>query len=145
MNKKLIIGTWNLCLGLFHKKDYVRNLLSVHKLDILNLQETEIPFNVSTNLLGIANYTIEVEKTQSMRRVATYVKKTIKYKRRFDLEPENGHMIVLDILGTLPYRLVNIYRPFNPKSLPELTYFTNQLNHIDRLMTERCNIKPIMK
>ena len=73
--------------------------------------------------------------------MATYVKNTVKYKRRMDLEPEDGHMIVLDLLGASPYRLVNIYRPFNPKSLPEFTYFTNQLNHIDRLMTERCIIK----
>ena len=73
MNNKLKIGSWNLCLGLFHKKDYVRTLMSTHKLDILNLQEADIPFNVNVSLLGIANYTIEIEKTQSIRRVATYV------------------------------------------------------------------------
>ena len=57
-----------------------------------------------------------------------------------DLEPEDGHMIVLDIMGATPYRLVNIYRPFNPKNLAELTFFTNQLNHLDKLITERCII-----
>ena len=140
MNNTITIGSWNLCLGLFHKKDYVRTLLSTNKIDILNLQETEIPFSVSTSILGITDYTIEIEKTQTLRRVATYIKKTVRYKRRMYIEPEGGHMIVIDILGTSPYRLVNIYRPFNPKGLAEFTFFNNQLNHLDKLMTERCII-----
>ena len=36
------IGSWNLCLGLVHDTDYVKTLLSTHKLDILNPQESEL-------------------------------------------------------------------------------------------------------
>ena len=72
------IATWNLCLGLKHKKDYVRILLEDNNIAILNLQETEIPGDMSSQLLSIPNYEIEVEKSQSKRRVATYIHKAIK-------------------------------------------------------------------
>ena len=41
----------------------------------------------------------ELRHNTLSRRVATYISKTIKYKRRLDLEMENGHMIVLDLMG----------------------------------------------
>ena len=112
---KLKIASWNLCLGLQHKKDYVKKLLNDNNIEILNLQETEIPADISTKTLEIPNYSIEVEKSMSKRRVATYISKQVKYKRRFDLEQEGGHMVVIDILGSPQTRIVNLYRPFNPK------------------------------
>jgi exonuclease III len=38
----LKIATWNLFLGLFHKKDYVRTQLYENNINILTLQETEL-------------------------------------------------------------------------------------------------------
>ena len=75
---------------------------------ILNLQETEIPGDMNTGLLEIANYTLEVEKSLSKRRVATYVHKDVKYKRRFDLELENSHMLIIDVNGPPLTRVVNL-------------------------------------
>ena len=57
---KLKIASWNLCLGLQHKKDYVKKLLNDNNIEILNLQETEIPADISTKTLEIPNYSIEV-------------------------------------------------------------------------------------
>ena len=76
-HNKIKIATWNLCLGLQHKKDYVRRVLKENNISILNLQETEIPGEVSTRLLEIHNYVLEVEKTLSKRRVATYIHKNL--------------------------------------------------------------------
>ena len=43
------VATWNLCLGLLHKIDYVKNCLNKHCIDILNLQETELQPDNPTN------------------------------------------------------------------------------------------------
>jgi hypothetical protein len=56
----LNIATCNLCLGLFHKKDYVRNLLYENDIDTLNLQETELEPDIDLNNLNIKGYVLEV-------------------------------------------------------------------------------------
>ena len=50
---KLKIASWNLCLRLQHKKDYVKRLLNDNNIEILNLQETEIPADISSKVLEI--------------------------------------------------------------------------------------------
>ncbi len=82
------IATWNLCLGLFHKKDYVRTLLNENELDVLALQETELTPDVNEKNLMIRNYSIEVEKNDKKKRVAIYIKNTVHYKRREEFEGE---------------------------------------------------------
>ena len=57
----LKIATWNLCLGLFHKKDYVRTQLYENNIDILTLQETELSPELQLENLQIKGYSIEVE------------------------------------------------------------------------------------
>ena len=116
------IATWNLCLRLQHKKDYIRTILYDYEIEIPNLQETEIPGNLDSKTLNMPNYELEIEKNMGKRRVATYINKNVKYKRRFDLETEGGHMVVIDILGPQVTRMVNVYRPFNPKQMPELAF-----------------------
>jgi exonuclease III len=93
----LKIATWNLCLGLFHKKDYVRTQLHENNIDILTLQETDLSPELQLENLQIKGYSIEVENNNKKRRVAIYVKNSISYKRRIELEKENLHVIVLDI------------------------------------------------
>ena len=73
MHEQLKIATWNLCLGLLHKIDYVKTCLHKHNLDILNLQETEIKADVPLKTLHIPGYTIEIENNLVKRRVATYM------------------------------------------------------------------------
>ena len=109
------ISTWNLCLGLFHKKDYVRMLLNENDLDILALQETELSTNIQEANLSIGGYTIEIEQNDEKRRVAIYVKNTITYKRRQDLEGKNLHLVILDVEAKPSFRLIAIYRTFHPQ------------------------------
>ena len=71
----LKIATWNLCLGLFHKKDYVRTLLYKNNIDILTLQETELSPELQLKNLQIKGYSIKVENHNKKRRVAIYIKK----------------------------------------------------------------------
>ena len=80
------IATWNLCLGLFHKKDYVRSLLDENEIDLLALQETELLPNIDTKNLQIKGYSLEVENNEKKKRVAIYIKNTTNYQRREDLE-----------------------------------------------------------
>ena len=108
MENNIKIATWNLCLGLQHKKDYVKSLLEEYNIAILNLQETEIPPGLNSKILEIPNYTLETEKSLSKRRVATYINKNIRYRRRFDLENEGEHMLVIDILGPPQTRIINL-------------------------------------
>ena len=64
----LKIATWNLCLGLFHKKDYVRTLLHKNDIDLLTLQETELSPELQLENLQIKGYTIEVENNNKKKK-----------------------------------------------------------------------------
>ena len=132
----LKIATWNLCLGLFHKKDYVRTLLYENNIDILTLQETELSPELQLENLQIKGYSIEVENNNKKRRVAIYIKNSISYKRRVDLEKENLHIIILDVESSPPARIITIYRTFNPQcGCTPRENFRKQLNTISNATT----------
>ena len=82
----LKIATWNLCLGIFHKKDYVRNILEENQIDVISLQETEISKDTDLENLKIKGYTLEVEENNEKMRIASYIKNGLHYRRRHDLE-----------------------------------------------------------
>ena len=130
------IATWNLCLGLFHKKDYVRSILQENNIDILTLQETELSQEIEPNVLQIMDYVVEIDENNQKRRVVTYVKNTIMYKRRYDLEKANLHTIILDVGIISTTRIISIYRTFKPQdnSSPREN-FRNQLNVINAATT----------
>ena len=131
------VASWNLCLGLFHKKDYVKATLHKYNIDILNLQEAEIKEGLNEKILNIPGYSLETEKSFSMKRVATYVNNNVKYRRRKDLEEEGCHMLVLDIGTKQQTRIINVYRPFNPKTCSEREFFNKQLTSIDNILTNK--------
>ena len=91
------VATWNLCLGLFHKKDYVKELLKSKHISILNLTENELKSDLNCNLLNIPGFVLEDENS-------TFVK----YNRRKDLEMQNRQMVVLDLNGANETRMVNM-------------------------------------
>jgi exonuclease III len=125
----LNIATWNLCLGLFHKKDYVRNLLYKNDIDILNLQETELGPDIDLNNLNIKGYVLEVETNEKKKRVATYIKTSVQYKRRNNLEKTNLHLIVLNIQASPQVRIITLYRTFRPQvARSPREHFQNQLH-----------------
>jgi hypothetical protein len=125
-----------LCLGLFHKKDYVRDLLYENDIDVFNLQETELGKDVDLNNLNIKGYVLEVETNENKKRVATYIKTSLKYKRRNDLEKPNLHLIILDIQTNTQVRVITIYRTFRPQdaSLPR-EHFRKQLQLVNEATT----------
>ncbi len=60
MNKRALkIVSWNLCNGLLNKVDYVKNILLEHNVDIILLQETELPNDTDMNLINIQGSQIE--------------------------------------------------------------------------------------
>ena len=127
------VATWNLCLGLKNKKDYVYDTLRREKIDICLLQEVEINTNYPLNILSAKDYSIEVEKNDTKARCAIVIGKGIEYERREELEGNNLGIVVIDVNVDTTYRIVNVYRQFNPppkkKSLSKRTFFlTNQSN-----------------
>ena len=106
MEGKINIASWNLCLGLLNKKDYVSQMIISNKIDICCLQEIELKQDIGYSLLAESNYL--------KSRVGIYVKYGINYVRRADLELRNNGMIILDINMKSKYRLINLYRSFNP-------------------------------
>ena len=55
-NKPIKIATWNACLGILNKKDIIKRIIKDNNVDILGIQETELPFIVPETLLTIPNY-----------------------------------------------------------------------------------------
>ena len=51
---KIKIATWNLCLGLTNKKDYVLQIITVNKIDICCMQEIDVKKDYDCNLLTFA-------------------------------------------------------------------------------------------
>ena len=58
-HKKIV--SLNLCLGLKNKRDIVKKLMMDNDIEILCLQETEIPVNFPTNLLTFKGFSYENE------------------------------------------------------------------------------------
>ena len=55
------IGTLNLCLGLRNKKEEVKRLIAENNIDILCMQETEIPKEFPIQMLTFKGYNFENE------------------------------------------------------------------------------------
>ena len=108
------LTSWNLCLGLKNKKEFVYETLNGEKIDICLLQEVEIKSDYPSELLSSKNYIIEVKTSTNKGRCAIAVKKTINYTRRHDLEDSDMSICVIDTNGSIKYRIVNFYRLFNP-------------------------------
>ena len=55
------IATLNLCLGIRNKKDEVKRLITENRIDILCMQETELPFDYLFELLTFSGFKYENE------------------------------------------------------------------------------------
>ena len=66
------IATINLCLGLKNKKDLVKIALLEHNIDILCMQETEIPADFDEELIQIPGFELELEVNATKQRVGMY-------------------------------------------------------------------------
>ena len=82
----LKIATWNICLGLKNKKEYVKQMIKDHNIDICCIQECEIRKDYPKDLLSFKNFNIEVEQNSVKARCCIYVKDNVVYTRKEDLE-----------------------------------------------------------
>ena len=105
----LKIATLNLCLGLKNKKYLVKNLLEEKNIDILCMQETQINYNIDHSLLSFPGYIIETEKNSLTSRSGMYINNRVMYTRRQDLEGQDSHLVIIDLVGIHACRVINLY------------------------------------
>ena len=80
------------------------------------------------NILSSGDCNIELETNTVKKRVGFYIHKNVSYVRRFDLEKENLHIVIIDVKSDLTLRLITLYRSFRPQGVisPE-AFFNAQL------------------
>ena len=66
------------------------------------------------SLLSFKGYDLLIEQNETKSRTGIYLRNEIKFNRRTDLEEVNGWLIILDIDLEKKYKLINLYRVFNP-------------------------------
>ena len=143
--KNITIATWNLCLGLRNKKDYVSKIINEHKLDIVCLQETEIEPNYPLKILSFKGYDYLTENNSEKARTGIYINSNIPYLRRIDLEKPDCGIIIIDLDLTKKYRILCLYRVFSPNNqISQYTYFKNQMDMITETCADKTKISIIM-
>ena len=127
------IATLNLCLGLKNKKEEVKRLIQTNKIDILCVQETEIPKDFPVDMLTFRGYQYENENINCKSRCGIYITNNLSYVRRSDLEIQGIHAIIIDLKNTKNTRIINIYRTFNPvNNQTQRAYFDSLLTLISQ-------------
>ena len=96
---KIKIATLNLCNGLQQKKNLVKELITHEQIDILCMQETQINYNIDHSLLSFPGYIIETEKNSLTSRSGMYINNRVMYTRRQDLEGQDSHLVIIDLVG----------------------------------------------
>ena len=131
MSESHRVASLNLCLGLRNKKDTVKNFIAENAIEILCLQETEIPVDYPIELLTFKGFNFESENNTVKMRCGVYLSNNVSYLRRNDLEVVNMHVMIIDLLDNRKTRIINVYRPFNPSNnLTQFEFFVNQIEVI---------------
>ena len=97
------------------KKEDVKDIVQRNEIDILCLQEVEVEFGFNSSLLEFGGYSLEVETNSLKSRTAIYIKNGIRYNRRYDLEGNNSHLVIIDVKAEVDTRIINLYRCFTPQ------------------------------
>ena len=93
----------------------IKETILPEKIDILCMQETEINKNLDHNLLSFPGFTIETENNTLVSRVAFYISNVVEYIRRTDLEGDDSNLIIIDLMGSVRRRIINVYARSNLK------------------------------
>ena len=117
MESQIKIGTWNLCLGLANKKDIVTRYLKENNVGVCCLQETEVQSDFPENILNCSGYTLELELNDEKKRSGIYVAQGIDYIRRKEYEKTGFHVVIIDLIRSLPIRIICVYRSFRPSGI----------------------------
>ena len=69
------------------------------------------------------------------------MKQDLNYTRRFDLEKENFHVVILDVNLNVKIRIINVYRSFRPPGgmTPDM-FFVEQLRIMKNALCSNCYI-----
>ena len=111
--KSLDIGHLNVC-GLFAKIDLLSLFMKKHDFDIFGVTETLLKDSLLTPLIEIEGYNFERrDRGKAGGGVGVYLKTSIEYIRRQDLENVNTELICLEIFSqhTKPFLLCVLYHP----------------------------------
>ena len=134
------IASWNLCLGLRNKKEYVSNVINENKIDVCCLQEVDIEPNYPTNLLSFKGYSIEIENNTKKARSGIYINNKIPYTRMSNLEGQDCGLVIIDLHLSKTFRIINVYRVINPvNNTSQFEFFKNQLKTIKLALESKTN------
>ena len=95
--KKLVVCSWNVCLGAKAKLHLIREQLCKEKIDKLCIQEAEVEIEEDEKDYAIDGYQMELENSTSKRRTLVYIDKNVSYVRKTLMEKIDAHMILLDV------------------------------------------------
>jgi len=111
--KQIKICTWNVCLGILHKIQLIKEFVLEKEIDVLCIQEAEIKMDDDISLLGIQGFSLELEKTSQMysRRTLIYIRESMNYERMSQFEKEDAHVICIKIPAE-NMCLASIYRTY---------------------------------
>ena len=70
---------FELLLPIRNQKDIIKRIIKDNNINILGIQETELPINVPETLLTIPNYNIVIENNSLRSRAAIYINDNITY------------------------------------------------------------------
>ena len=127
MESKIKIGTWNLCLGLPNKKDIVTRYLKENNVDVCCLQETEVQLDFPENILNCCGYNLELENNDVKKRTGIYIAQGIDYIRRKEYEKSGFHIVIIDLIRSLPIIIICVYCSFRPTGISPIKFFDTQL------------------
>ena len=65
MQTSVKVATWNLCLGLPNKKDFVLNEIELNRIDVCCMQETEIDINDPKTFFQVKLMNLNAKKAQA--------------------------------------------------------------------------------
>ena len=88
------------------------------------LQETKIPVGFPEEILSFGGYNLELEISNSKKRVGTYLKSDVNYIRRNNLEIKNSHIVIVDVF----FNVINFWWSFLHISLFDMN--TQELQSI---------------
>ena len=138
--KKMSIATWIVCLGIANKKDTVTETLNREGIKVCCIQETEIEQGFPEEVLNCNGFVMELEMNDAKKRAGIYVHKNINYKRRRDLEKNNMHVVIIDIIGLEFLRVICVSRSFRPIDMTPGVFFDSQLEIIKNSVCKNCYI-----
>ena len=107
-------GAIILCLGLKHTKLEIEQLLQENNIDVMCKQETDVEFGFEIKQLAINGFKLELENNSEKSRTGFYIRNSVNYKRRMELEGTDLNLSIVDIYSEKqPQRITKIYRSFN--------------------------------